>query len=117
VALIYNWWSLFVRLAHPEARREAITARPWLMAAIGRRTEHAGQTTLTLTGLHAHFAKARAALTRASALLQGWAAQAAEQFNPQSVWHRLCDHLKRLLAGIGTPKILRLLENHADGIG
>ena len=31
VALIYNWWSLFVRLAHPQARREAITSRPWLM--------------------------------------------------------------------------------------
>jgi uncharacterized protein YegP (UPF0339 family) len=28
VALIYNWWSLFVRLANPEARREAITSRP-----------------------------------------------------------------------------------------
>jgi hypothetical protein len=32
VALIYNWWSLFVRLAHPDARREAITSRPWLMS-------------------------------------------------------------------------------------
>ena len=117
VALIYNWWSLFVRLAHPQARREAITARPWLMAAIGRRTEHAGQTTITLTGLHAHYAQARAALMRASALLQGWAAQAAEQLNRQSVWHRLCDHLKHVLAGIGPPKILRLLPNHADGIG
>ena len=70
VALIYNWWSLFVRLAHPEARREAITSRPWLMASVGRRTEHAGQTTITLTGLHAHFAKARAALMRTSALLK-----------------------------------------------
>ena len=45
VALIYNWWSLFVRLANPEARREAITSRPWLMSSVGRRTEHAGQTT------------------------------------------------------------------------
>jgi hypothetical protein len=71
VALIYNWWSLFVRLAHPEARREAITSRPWLMTSVGRKTEHAGQTTVTLTGLHAHFAQARAALTRVSALLQG----------------------------------------------
>ena len=34
VALIYNWWSLFVRLAHPEARREAITSRPWLMSSV-----------------------------------------------------------------------------------
>ena len=46
VALVYNWWSLFVRLANPQARREAITSRPWLMSSVGRRTEHAGQTTL-----------------------------------------------------------------------
>jgi hypothetical protein len=59
----------------------------------------------------------RAALTRASALLQGWAAQAAEQLNPQTVWHRLCDHLKHILAGIGPPNILRLLANHANRIG
>ena len=105
VALIYNWWSLFVRLAHPEARREAITSRPWLMSSVGRRTEHAGQTTITLTGLHAHFEKARAALMRVSALLQGWVAQAAEQLNPLTVWQRVCDHLKQILAGIGPPNI------------
>jgi hypothetical protein len=109
VALVYNWWSLFVRLAHPDARREAITSRPWLMSSVGRRTEHAGQTTITLTGLHAHFAQARATLMRVSALLQGWLAQAAEQFNPVTVWQRVCDHLKLTLAGIGPPKTLRLL--------
>ena len=117
VALAYNWWSLFVRMAHPDARREAITSRPWLMSSVGRRTEHAGQTTITLTGLHAHFEKARAALMRVSALLQGWVAQAAEQLNPQSVWQHVCDHLKRTLAGIGPPQSLLLLKNHAKGIG
>ncbi|MBV5346167.1 MAG: hypothetical protein JZU63_11985, partial [Rhodoferax sp.] len=81
VALIYNGWSLFARLAHPEARREAITSRPWLMSSVGRRTEHAGQTTITLTGLHAHFEKARAALMRVSTWLQGWATEAAEPLN------------------------------------
>lgn len=101
VALIYNWWSLFVRLANPPARREAITSRPWLMAAIGRRTEHAGQTTLTLTGLHAEFAKARAALTRVSALLQAWVTHAAEQLHATTVWGLCCDYLKQLLAGVG----------------
>jgi hypothetical protein len=116
VALAYNWWSLFVRLAHPDARREAITSRPWLMASVGRRTEHAGQTTITLTGLHAHFEKARAALTRVSALLQSWVAQAAEQLNPVTVWHRVCDHLKQTIAGIGPPKTLPLFENHAHRI-
>jgi hypothetical protein len=117
VALAYNWWSLFVRLAHPDARREAITSRPWLMSSVGRRTQHAGQTTITLTGMHAHFEQAQAALMRVSALLQGWVVQAAEQLNLVSIWQRVCDHLKRILAGISPPPILRLLENHANGIG
>jgi len=111
------WWSLFVRLANPEARREAITSRPWLMSSVGRRTEHAGQTTITLTGLHAHFEKARAALMRVSAMLQGWVARAAEQLDPTTVWHLVCEHLKRLLAGVGPPPAHRLLDNHANGIG
>jgi len=34
VALIYNGWSLFVRLANPEARLEAMTRRPWLMSSV-----------------------------------------------------------------------------------
>jgi hypothetical protein len=117
VALAYNWWSLFVRLAHPDARREAITSRPWLMASVGRRTEHAGQTTITLTGLHAHFDQARAALMRVSALLQGWVAQAAEQLYSPTVWQCVCDHLKQALACIGPPPTRRLLQNHASGIG
>jgi hypothetical protein len=117
VALIYNWWSLFVRLANPEARREAITSRPWLMSSVGRRTEHAGQTTITLTGQHADFGKARAALMRVSALLQGWVARAAEQLNATTVWNLVCDHLKRLLAGVGPPQGHRFLANHANGIG
>jgi len=117
VALVYNWWSLFVRLAHPAARREAITSRPWLMSSVGRRTEHAGQTTITLTGLHAHFETARAALMRVSALLQGWVTDAAEQFSSITVWRRVCDHLKHVLAGIAPPASHQLLKIHAGGIG
>jgi hypothetical protein len=117
VALIYNWWSLFVRLANPEARREAITSRPWLMSSVGRKTEHAGQTTITLTGLHAHFGKARDALMRVSALLKAWADRAAEQLKSTTVWRLVCDHLKHLLAGIGPPQSSRPLANYAQGIG
>ena len=43
VARIFNWWSLFVRLADPGHRPEAITSRPLLMQAIARQTQHAGQ--------------------------------------------------------------------------
>ena len=28
VALVYNWWSWYMRLAHPKGRLEAITSRP-----------------------------------------------------------------------------------------
>lgn len=53
VALIYNWWSWYVRLAHPKARLEAITARPLLLAGIARQTSHSGQTRLLVTLTHA----------------------------------------------------------------
>jgi hypothetical protein len=53
VALIYNWWSWYCRAAKPEARMEAITSRALLLASVGRATQHAGQTTLYLTPMHA----------------------------------------------------------------
>ena len=111
VALVYNWWSVFVRLANPSARCEAITSRPWLMASIGSKTQHDGQTCITMTGLHARFEDARARLTRVSTLLQGWFAQITEQFKTETVWQRVCDYLKRLLAGVYTKKKRRLAPN------
>jgi hypothetical protein len=53
VALIYNWWSWYVRLAHPKTRLEAITSRPLLLAGVARLTQHAGQSRLLLTLTHA----------------------------------------------------------------
>ena len=60
VALIYNWWSWYCRLAHPQARMEAITSRPLLLAAVGRITEHAGQTRVLLSITHAAADKVKA---------------------------------------------------------
>jgi len=42
-----------VRAANPNARREALTSRPLLLAAVGRATSHSDQTTLYLTPMHA----------------------------------------------------------------
>ncbi len=53
VALIYNWWSWYVRLANPKTRREAITSRPLLLAGVARHTSHAGQSRLLVTLTHA----------------------------------------------------------------
>ena len=52
VALVYNWWSWYVRLAHPKARLEAITSRPLLLGGIARLTHHSGQSRLLVTITH-----------------------------------------------------------------
>ena len=59
VALIYNWWSWYVRAANPTARLEAVTSRPLLLAAVGRLVHHAGQALLYLTPMHASLAAIR----------------------------------------------------------
>lgn len=52
VALIYNWWSWYVRLAQPKKRLEAITSRPKLLSAVGRMTNSNRQTKILLTITH-----------------------------------------------------------------
>jgi hypothetical protein len=53
IALVYNWWNLFVRLAEPDKHLEAITSRPLLLSAIATRSRHARQTTLRIASSHA----------------------------------------------------------------
>ena len=69
-ALVYNWWTLFTRLAIPDKHGEAITTRPLLLHGIARRTSHGHQTTVTITSLHAQARKMQSALQRASAFLE-----------------------------------------------
>lgn len=54
VALIYNWWSLFVRLINPDSHLEAITSRPLLLSSIGKLTKSGRQKFLKLTHSHAN---------------------------------------------------------------
>ena len=69
VALVYNWWTLFVRLAEPDKHREAITSRPQLLNGVATQTSHAGQTTLTITSTHAKQATIQRILTNLAAFL------------------------------------------------
>jgi len=117
VALIYNWWSLFVRLAHPQSRLEAITSRPLLMAAVGIKTEHAGQTIVTLTGLHAHFKKAKEALDSASTRLKQVIKSTAEQLPLQPVWTRVCQYLAQTITRWHPPQIHPIFALNFDPTG
>ncbi len=40
IALVYNWWSLFVRLGEPDKQVEAIVSRP-LLFTWGWKADHA----------------------------------------------------------------------------
>jgi len=85
IALIYNWWSLFTRLAIPEKHAEAITSRPLLLNAVGKQTTHSGQTTVTITSLHAKARQMQAALKGVSTFL-GTIRNAAEQLTCPQKW-------------------------------
>ena len=69
VALVYNWWTLFVRLAQPHKHFEAISSRPLLLHGVATQTRHAGQTRLTITSTHAKQATIQAVLTNLAAFL------------------------------------------------
>lgn len=89
VALVYNWWSLFVRLARPDKHHEAITSRPLLLHGVARQSKHAGQTTLTITQQHAKTAAVQSALQSLNAFLNCIKAN-AEQF-------KLADRMKLII--------------------
>jgi hypothetical protein len=108
VALVYNWWSLFARLADPEHHREAITTRPLLLSAIARRTQHAGQVTLTISSTHGMRDKARVAYVRIAGFLAGLR-ENAEQLDPVAKWYRiLSEALRHFLKGRQLQPPLRL---------
>jgi len=51
-ALVFNWWSLYTRLALPGKHTEATTSRPMLVHGLGKKTRHSQPTTLTVTINH-----------------------------------------------------------------
>jgi hypothetical protein len=62
IGLVYNWWTLYVRLADPDHHRKALTTRSLLLNAVARQTRHAGQTRLRVTSSHGRREHVKAAL-------------------------------------------------------
>jgi hypothetical protein len=79
VALVYNWWHLYVRLYDAEHHREAITSRPALMGGVARLTRHGGQSTIKVSLQHDKrdlivqaIAQVSNTLRRVSAITERW---------------------------------------------
>ena len=88
IALFYNWWSIFVRLAEPRWHREAITSRPLFLTAIATRTRHAPQTTIRVTSAPAEAKPAAKALAAVAAFLRGLV-ENAEQLTRMQKWRAI----------------------------
>ena len=87
-ALVYNWWSLFVRLADPTQHTEAITSRPLRLHAPARLTRHGGQTRITITHPHAEAGWVERACREIAAFFKTLR-QTTEQLTPLQRWCRV----------------------------
>jgi Transposase DDE domain group 1 len=87
-ALVYNWWSLFVRLADPDKHTESITSRPLLLHAPARLTRHGGQTRVTISHSHAEAERVETACRTIAAFFKTLSAT-AEQLTPLQRWCRV----------------------------
>jgi hypothetical protein len=94
IALIYNWWNLFVRLAEPGKHMEAITSRPLLLSAIAERSRHARQITLRVASSHAKAGWAASVLSGIARFLRELT-QNAEQLTADQRWRRILSHAAR----------------------
>lgn len=85
VALVYNWWNIFARLANPEKHQEAITSRPLLLHAVGRVVTSGRQKSLRLTSTHSLKSKISYTLNRISRFLSELT-RTAEQLGTETIW-------------------------------
>ena len=87
-----------MRLAHPTARLEAITARPLLLSGVGELTHHGGQTHLAITPMRAKAGFEEDLLTQVSRRLNEWK-YAGAQLKMASVWQRVCEFIATTVTG------------------
>ncbi len=85
IALIYNWWNIFTRLARPDQHMEAITSRPMLLHAVGRVVTTGRRKILRLTSTHAKSDQIRQTLNRIGQFLSRLA-RTAEQLSVETIW-------------------------------
>ena len=86
-AIVYNWWSLFVRLVDPMASREAITSRPLLLSGVARASRHSGQTTLFFNSSHSQAGRLQEKLSKVATFLRQL--QYAPQLTTKERWCRI----------------------------
>lgn len=109
-ALIYNWWTIFMRLGIPDKHAEAITSRPLALHGIARRTRHSNQTKVEVTSTHSKASLIAAALTKVSGFLKR-IRTTAEQLTQSARWRLILSAaFQQFLRGRMLGSIGRLIE-------
>jgi len=85
IALIYNWWNIFTRLATPEKHMEAATSRPLLLQAVGRLVTTGRKRILRLTFTHSFSGQIQTILTLIGEFLNKLS-RSAEQLSASQRW-------------------------------
>lgn len=95
IAVIYNWWTLFVRLIAPNCHLEAITSRPLLLHAVGKQIQHAGQRILQVNSNHASAKRVQSALVHVTQFFKTLKTIGAEQLTKAEKMKRIIAHAFR----------------------
>jgi hypothetical protein len=105
IALVYNWWTIFMRLGIPDKHAEAITSRPLALQGIARQTRHGNQTTVEITSTHANASQIADILTQVSVFLKA-IRTTAEQLTRAERWRLILSAAFRQFLGgrlLGSP--------------
>jgi len=98
VALIYNWWKLYLRMTLGRENGEALTSRAEFQQGVARQTKHAGQYKLKLVSAHGRGWKIAHLQGRISKWLRDFKAS-AEQLGVQERWRVLLRKIFEELGG------------------
>ena len=98
IALIYNWWNLYLRFYDEEHHREAITSRPALMQGVARQVHSGGQRKIKVSLIHEKGDVIAQAVTLISSQLHAMM-RIAEQWTIKERWALLLTRLLRRWLG------------------
>jgi hypothetical protein len=102
-ALVYNWWSIFCRMADPDHHREAITTRPTLLHGVIRQTSHSNQRLLTITSTRANKTAIACFFISISRWLASIIANAEQWTAPQRWMHIVKTIFAKQMGAIAVP--------------
>jgi len=104
IALIYNWWSIYIKLVDPLVAREAITSRPMYLMHPAKAHCHQSKRKLVIFCAHSQAADIRRNLEAVAERLKNWASLTTEQLKLASVWKRIIAHILEHHHTIGAGK-------------